>query len=243
MFHPVPEPTLTPTTPAARAAPAWRAVLGAALVTLLDAALLAAALGGVGALLAHPRALALLAVWGAGAVVLALVRPVRSHDAVALDRESPLLLLALLLVPLAIAPVGALGERLHLAAAPAIPALEWAGVALAGAGLALRITAMATLGSRFSPVVAVQREHALETHGVYARMRHPGYLGAWLAGLGAMLAFGSWLPLPLVVLFLVLLRVRIVREERLLAARFGDAYAAYRARSGTLLPHLATPRR
>jgi len=50
---------------------------GALAVTALDALLLLAALGGMRALLGHTRALALLAVWAVGGIVLALLRPVR----------------------------------------------------------------------------------------------------------------------------------------------------------------------
>lgn len=208
-------------------------------VTALDAALLALALGGLAALLAHSRALALLGLWALGAIILALLRPVRVHDPVGVERESPLVLLALFLIPLVTPPVAALGERLALALLPGGDGLRWTGVALSGLGLALRIAAMAQLGSRFSPRVAVQREHALETRGLYARVRHPGYLGALLTALGATLAFGNALALPLVAVMGGLLWLRAGREEAMLERHFGAAYAAYRARSGRFLPRLA----
>jgi protein-S-isoprenylcysteine O-methyltransferase Ste14 len=219
--------------------------VGAALalvVTGLDAALLALALGGIAPLFGHPRAIALLAVWAVGAVVLALLRPVRGHDASAVERDPPFVMLALFLLPLVMAPVAALGERLALWTLPGGMTLRWLGVAPAGAGLALRIGAMARLGSRFSPLLAVQREHALETGGLYARIRHPGYLGSLLAALGGVLAFGSALGLPLVAAMALLLWARAGREEAMLGRHFGPAYADYRARSGRFLPRLAPPR-
>ena len=217
--------TSTPPSPR-RPAPAV-AVLLALVVSGVDAALLAWALGGLGALLAHHRALALLALWAVGGITLALLRPVRGQDTVAVERESPLVLLLLFLIPLATPPLSALGERV---------ALRWAGVALSGAGLALRIAAMAQLGSRFSPRVAMQREHALETGGLYARVRHPGYAGAWLATFGGALAFGSALTLPLVVVMGAMLWARAGREEAMLERHFGEAYRAYRAQSGRFVP-------
>ena len=217
-------------------------VLLALLVTVLDAALLAGALGGIAALFAHARALALLGLWTIGGVTLALLRPVRGHDAVTVEREAPWLLLALFLIPLATPPVAALGERLSLWLLPGGAALEWAGVALSGAGLALRIVAMTQLGPRFSPRVALQREHALETRGLYARIRHPGYAGAWLASLGAALAFGSALALPLVTAMGWLLWNRAGREESMLERHFGEDYRSYRGRSGRFLPPLVASR-
>ncbi len=222
--------------------PIVRAAL-ALVVTGLDAALLALALGGIAPLLAHPRALALLALWAVGAVALALRRPVRGHDATAVERDPPFVLFALFLLPLLAPPMAALGERLALWPLAGGSALRWFGVALSGVGLAVRITAMTQLGSRFSPQLAVQREHALETRGLYARIRHPGYLGALLAALGGALAFGSAVGLPLVAAMGLLLWARAGREEVMLEKHFGDEYRDYRGRSGRFMPRLAPPRR
>jgi protein-S-isoprenylcysteine O-methyltransferase Ste14 len=109
-------------------------------------------------------------------------------------------------------------------------------VALSAAGLALRIAAMHRLGSRFSPLAAVQRHHTLETGGLYGQLRHPGYLGAWVCLLGVVLAFGSAATLPLVVLMGLALGRRVATEERLLEDRFGAEFRAYRARVGAWLP-------
>jgi len=235
-------PNASPAPETGSAGRAASAVAGALAVAALDALLLLAALGGVGALLAHRRALALLAVWAAGGIVLALLRPVRHHEPVAIDRESRLALVALLVVPLVTPAVAALGERFAVAPWFAWAPLEWAGVAVVAAGLGVRIAAMVQLGSRFSPLVTVQRGHVLETGGIYAWVRHPGYFGALLACTGAMLAFGSALPLPLVLLFLALLRARIAREEVLLERHFGDEFRGYRRRTGGLVPRFGLPR-
>ena len=236
--------TVMPDTPPEprRPNPIVSAVL-ALLVTALDAVLLALALAGIRPLLAHPRALALLVIWAIGAVTLALLRPVRGPAAATVERESPLVLLALFLIPLLTPPLAALSERLGVWQLPGGAGLRWFGVALAGAGLAVRIVAMAQLGPRFSPLVALQHGHALETRGLYARIRHPGYLGACLAALGGALAFGGGMPLPLVVAMGLLLSARAGREEAMLERQFGEDYRRYRAQSGRFLPRLAPPPR
>lgn len=211
-------------------------MVGALLATVLDAVLLAFALGGVGALLHHPRALSLLAIWGIGAVLLAAFRPVRTHEPSALERESPLLLAALAVLPLATGPLSAWAERAGWAPLPGGAALRWAGVAITALGLGVRIAAMVRLGSRFSPFLAIQGGHVIETAGLYAWVRHPGYLGAWLAAFGAVLAFGSAATLPLAALFLVLLYARSRREEALLERALGEEYRAYRGRTGGFVP-------
>jgi protein-S-isoprenylcysteine O-methyltransferase Ste14 len=210
--------------------------------TALDAALLALALGGVPALIAHPRALALVAIWGASAIVLGLLRPVRAQDVTSRAAESRLLLLALFAIPLATPPVAAWAGRAGLWMLPGGAALGWIGVALAAVGLSIRIAAMARLGSRFAPTPAIQRGHALETGGLYAVSRHPGYAGSWLANAGAALAFGSAIGLAGVLLMSLALASRVRREEAMLEDRFGDEYRRYRARTGRWLAWPRGPR-
>jgi protein-S-isoprenylcysteine O-methyltransferase Ste14 len=187
-------------------------------------------------LFAHPHAVALLIVWGIAGVTLALLHPVRGQDAVAQERDPAWRLLLLFLLPLLIPPVAAYGEHQGLLPLPGGAAVRWTGVALAAAGLALRIVAMATLGERFAPIPAVQRHHPVEQRGVYRWIRHPGYLGAWVAALGALLAFANNLALPLLILFAALLAARARGEEALLERHLGEAWRAYRARTGAFLP-------
>jgi protein-S-isoprenylcysteine O-methyltransferase Ste14 len=207
-------------------------------VTAIDFLLLALALGGVHAVLVHPRAPALIAVWAVANAALAVARPVRAQDVVERAPESRLALIGLGFVPVLIPAISALGEHLGIWMLPGAATLGWMGVLVVAIGLLLRLAAMAQLGSRFSPLVAVQAEHPLETHGLYARIRHPGYLGAWLAAFGAVLTFGSALGLVPLVLFSALMAGRVRKEEALLAARFGDAWRDYRARSGAFVPRL-----
>jgi protein-S-isoprenylcysteine O-methyltransferase Ste14 len=214
-----------------------RTLVMALAVVAFEASLLALALGGFGALLLHRRAVALVLVWAAGAAVLGVLRPVRAQDPAERAPRRGLLLVALLVIPLVTPMLCAWAERAGLAPLPGGAALRWSGVALAAAGLALRIAAMVRLGDRFAPVVALQREHALETRGPYATLRHPGYVGSWLANLGAALAFGSAAGLVSPVLFAVALEARMREEEAQLERRFGDAWRAYAARAGRWAPH------
>lgn len=222
---------------------AWRRLILALAAVGVDALLLALAVGGFPALLAHWRALALLASWGVGALFLAILRPVRGHDAVEIARDRRIVLVALFLLPLLTPPIAATGETHRWWLLPGGPPLRWAGVVLSALGVAIRIAAMARLGPRFSPLVAVQREHALETGGLYRWVRHPGYLGSLLASLGAALAFGSGLGLLPVAVFAALLASRARREDLLLERHFGEDFRAWRERTGGFLPRLGAARR
>lgn len=226
----------SPYSGAARVPHLLRSLAGMLLVLALDAALLAVGVGGLPSLLHHPRALALLAVWAAGGSCLALLRPVRTRDPVERRADQRLVVAVLFLVPLVAPMLSAWCERLGWWPLPGGAALRWAGVALAAAGFALRILAMRRLGSRFSPLIEVQRGHVLETGGVYARVRHPGYAGAWLANLGAILAFGSGATLALALVMALAQEARVRREEAALEAAFGDEYRRYRERTGRYLP-------
>ncbi len=217
-----------------------RALLGAFAMLFLDAALLAVGVGGAHALLRHPRALGLLLVWAAGYGALAGLRRVRPRDPLERRREQPLVLAALVLVPLLSPMLSAWSERAGLWLLPGGPGLRWAGVGLAAVGFLLRILAIRRLGARFSPIIEVQRGHALETGGVYGWMRHPGYAGALIANLGAILAFGSAAPLPLVVLMALATSLRVRREEAALGSRFGDEYHRYEERVGRWWPRART---
>ncbi|HET7224105.1 MAG TPA: isoprenylcysteine carboxylmethyltransferase family protein [Candidatus Eisenbacteria bacterium] len=214
-----------------------RTLLATAVVLGVDLGLLVLGVGGWRAFLHHPRAQALYAVWVLGTIALAWLRPFRGRDAVETARER-WVLLALFLVPAATPALSAWAERAALLPLPGGAWLRDVGLALAAAGYALRIAAMRRLGVRFSPLVEVQRRHALETGGPYARIRHPGYLGALLGELGVVLTFGSAATLPLAVALAIALGARIRHEEETLARHFGADWHAYRARTGALLPRL-----
>ncbi len=114
--------------------------------------------------------------------------------------------------------------------------LRDAGFALYAAGAVLRVAAIVALGRRFSGLVAIQRDHRLETTGLYRFIRHPSYLGAIVAMVGWMLAFRSLLVVVLVPVLVWIVIARIEAEERLLASQFGDPYAAYRRRTWRPVP-------
>ncbi len=218
------------------------AISGSLAATGVDVALIAFGLGGLPSLLSHPRALTLLVIWFAGGLVLSLARPVRTHDPIATAAEPKWTLPALLVVPLFVPALSAWGEARDVWPIPGGAITRWGGVILSGLGFALRIAAIARLGSRFSPLLVAQRGHALETSGLYAIVRHPGYLGTFLVALGTVIAFGSAVGLILVAVLYLLLDQRMRREDAFLESQFGDTFRRWRERTGRFLPRL-TPLR
>jgi len=86
------------------------------------------------------------------------------------------------------------------------------------------------------------QSHAGQTaaSGIYAKVRHPRYLGMMLAWIGAALLAGATRLLLLVLVFIGLALVVTEFEERELLKRLGPAYADYRRRVPRLLPRLWT---
>ena len=114
---------------------------------------------------------------------------------------------------------------LSMLIAPPTAALAWA--------------ATRHLGKQWRYEAALSADHDLIPTGPYAVIRHPIYTSM----LGMLLAAGfclTWWPMFLLGLafFLTGTEIRIHAEERLLATRFGETYAAYRARVPAYIPYL-----
>lgn len=109
---------------------------------------------------------------------------------------------------------------------------RWIG---GGALAAFAIWLAASGSNRFSragtPVQPWRASTALVTDGVFAHVRNPMYLGMFLLMLAVAVALsGGWTLLAGLALILIIHFGVVLREERYLSRRFGEAYAAYKAR-------------
>lgn len=75
----------------------------------------------------------------------------------------------------------------------------------------------------------------LVTRGPYARVRHPMYTAVLLGALGAALMRNSAIDWIACVLLVVVLLLKINREEQLLMTRYPE-YVDYRSRTAALVP-------
>ena len=117
------------------------------------------------------------------------------------------------------------------------PASVWIGLALASAGIAFALWAMATLGEHYDLTLEIHGGHRVVREGPYGVVRHPIYTGLALHSIGAMLTTGNVLYIAgtLVVTFpLFVLRART--EERLLRDEFGAEYERYAREVPMLIP-------
>jgi protein-S-isoprenylcysteine O-methyltransferase Ste14 len=104
------------------------------------------------------------------------------------------------------------------------------GVLLYFPGLTLYLWGAKTLGGMYkvSSGLGVQLnvEHRLVTHGPFALVRHPLYLGLQIAAVGGLLLYRTWTFVFVAVNFLGLV-IRARREEEALAAEFGEQWKVY----------------
>lgn len=115
--------------------------------------------------------------------------------------------------------------------------LASSGSLLAVAGAALVVRSRTDLGAAWSLVPRADQGTGLVTTGPYRLVRHPIYLGLALVATGAAVAFGSWPALAIALFGIVpTFAWRARTEEKLLGRTFGERYAAYRQRTGMIIP-------
>jgi len=115
------------------------------------------------------------------------------------------------------------------------------GVLLYFPGLAFCLWARLTLGRMYdvssSMGAQLYADHQLITHGPFAIVRHPMYLGITLAAAGGLLIYRTWTFLFVVTSFLGL-ALRARQEEGALAAEFGEEWQAYCRRVPGWIPRI-----
>jgi protein-S-isoprenylcysteine O-methyltransferase Ste14 len=107
---------------------------------------------------------------------------------------------------------------------------RWLGLAAGAAGVVLYVRALRDFGASWRFTIDRERSGALVTHGVFAITRNPVYLALVLLAVGVSLALGSALLFLLACGVPFYFQHLIRREERFLAAHYGEAYASYRQR-------------
>jgi protein-S-isoprenylcysteine O-methyltransferase Ste14 len=111
------------------------------------------------------------------------------------------------------------------------------GLFLFALGLAFAVWARVHIGRNWGTPMTQKDDPELVTSGPYRLVRHPIYAGVLVAGVGTALAL-SWFWLVAVFLAGVYFVYSASVEERFLAGRFPDAYAAYKRSTKMLVPYV-----
>jgi len=115
--------------------------------------------------------------------------------------------------------------------------VAWLGVVLMVAGIALRIWANRVLGAYYTRTLRIQAGQRVVRAGPYRLIRHPGYAGALLMWIGAILAMRNLITLVVVGVSVTgVYLYRIITEERMLASVLGGDYQAYMMDTKRVIP-------
>lgn len=91
-------------------------------------------------------------------------------------------------------------------------------------------------GARLVGAAELSSGGQIERAGIYARIRHPRYVGSLLALIGACLIGGTRATWIVVAIWTILTIVAVGMEERELQTRFGDSYREYCRRVPRFIP-------
>ncbi|MBS1790100.1 MAG: isoprenylcysteine carboxylmethyltransferase family protein [Acidobacteria bacterium] len=115
---------------------------------------------------------------------------------------------------------------------------RWTGVITGIVSVPLLYWLFKSIGKNITQTVKTRKEHELVTNGPYRWVRHPLYSVGTLLFLSFALMAANWFIGLATLLSLVMLMIRLPREEENLIARFGDEYRTYMKRTGRLIPKL-----
>ena len=94
------------------------------------------------------------------------------------------------------------------------------------------------LATAWNVLYRAQRERRLATTGLYARMRHPQYVGFVLIMFGFLLQWPTILTLVMFPVLVVMYGYLAKREEEDMMSQFGQEYRQYAARTPRFFPRL-----
>ena len=106
-----------------------------------------------------------------------------------------------------------------------------AGAALATFGLIIFILAFFSFGNSWRIGIDREKSGALVTKGIFSITRNPIFVAFDLMSLGIFLVNGTWFFLVFALLALITVHSQILREEKFLTQRYGEAYARYRKKT------------
>jgi protein-S-isoprenylcysteine O-methyltransferase len=177
----------------------------------------------------------LLAAWLLLELVLRSEGEARDWEGGDADRSSTRLVVVTYVVAF-VAPL-LLGTS-GLGATSAGSAVAWIGIAIGGAGLALRVWSMRVLGRDYTRSLRTRETQTVVDRGPYRVVRHPGYVGSILVWSGSRLAVNWLIAAGTALVLLAVYAYRIRAEEQMLVEHFGDTYRTYQARTWRLVPFL-----
>lgn len=173
--------------------------------------------------------------WVGSEIVIALGTRTRHDSGNVRDRNTIYLLWAVILTSMTIGITFSETSRIGF-----IANAHWlrpVAIGVLVAGLALRWTAIITLGKSFSSNVAIHSTQTVMKTGLYRWMRHPSYTGLIMIFVAAGLHTRNWIAFLIITIpTTAALLYRIHVEEIALREHFGEEYIAYSRETRRLIP-------
>jgi protein-S-isoprenylcysteine O-methyltransferase Ste14 len=119
---------------------------------------------------------------------------------------------------------------------PHTQSVQWLGVAIMAAGIAIACWARIHLGSNWSGVVTLKENHELIRTGPYRNIRHPIYTGILLTFFGNVIQLGQVRGLIALAVMWASFYIKARREESFLGQEFGPGFDEHRRHTGMFLP-------
>jgi protein-S-isoprenylcysteine O-methyltransferase len=114
-----------------------------------------------------------------------------------------------------------------------------AGSCIIWFGVIIRTWAIKTLGTFFTPTIAVQEKQKIITWGPYKYVRHPSYTGGFISFLGLGIALGSVTGFALMIILIFMgYKRRMDVEEKVMLSSFGDEYRSLMLKTKRLIPYV-----
>jgi protein-S-isoprenylcysteine O-methyltransferase Ste14 len=101
------------------------------------------------------------------------------------------------------------------------------------------VAAFLLFKSGHKAVIGEQRPARILSTGAFGYVRHPLYLGSILVYLGLTVSTASLFCLALLAVIVLFYNYIAAYEEKLMEAKFGQAYIAYKKNTGRWIPHFS----
>jgi protein-S-isoprenylcysteine O-methyltransferase Ste14 len=174
------------------------------------------------------------------AACLWLSQPAFSTEETKRDKSSDRFSILVILIMSSLSVVASVTEWAYLNNAQESSfLLTMAGAFLLITGISIRVWAIRTLGKHFTATVTLTNDHQLVKSGPYQWVRHPSYLGAFMAIVGCPVFLNAvWATLIAVISMTVAYYVRIGVEEKMLSSYFGKEYQDYKKGTKRIIPFI-----
>ena len=117
--------------------------------------------------------------------------------------------------------------------------ISYLGLIIVIIGSIISIVGRMQLRSFGSGCIVIEESHELVQSGIYSKIRHPIYLGGIIGAPAMLLVFRSLLmPIVALLIYFVILRGRMEKEEEMLKDEFGQEYVEYMEQTSRLIPGL-----